>query len=168
MIPAWLTWQAISLIGGKLWKGFCDFISTPVGAALVAGFCLFWIGVWHEHGNLVEAVKAKDAAWQRKWDDAEKQAELDRQKRDALVQADMQAKADKSLSEVSSRKDQLEQMVKDYEDQQLLQAATGKPACPPEYTDDSDARWLRDIERHKDAKSKAGSRPALRMRTIDR
>ncbi|PCL27602.1 hypothetical protein CPZ20_15645, partial [Lacticaseibacillus rhamnosus] len=94
--------------------------------------------------------------------------ELDRQKRDALIQADMQAKADKSLSEVSSRKDQLEQMVKDYEDQQLLQAATGKPACPPEYTDDSDARWLRDIERHKDAKSKAGSRPALRMRTIDR
>ncbi|WP_164311419.1 hypothetical protein, partial [Streptococcus pneumoniae] len=77
-------------------------------------FCLFWIGVWHEHGNLVEAVKAKDAAWQRKWDDAEKQAELDRQKRDALIQADMQAKADKSLSEVSSRKDQLEQMVKDY------------------------------------------------------
>ncbi|WP_164079264.1 hypothetical protein, partial [Stenotrophomonas maltophilia] len=77
-------------------------------------------------------VKAKDAAWQRKWDDAEKQAELDRQKRDALIQADMQAKADKSLSEVSSRKDQLEQMVKDYEDQQLLQAATGKPACPPE------------------------------------
>lgn len=161
-IAALFAKQALLGLAGRLWKGFCDFIATPVGAAVVAGLIMFTVGVAHEHRSL-------NAKWQAKWTAAEKQAEQARVKRDADIQAKIQADAAERLAALTKRKDELEQQVKTYEAQQLLQAASGKSACPAELTDDDDARWLSDAQRKRaNVKPQARRGFALRLRGFSR
>jgi hypothetical protein len=148
---------------GTVWKGFCDFISTPIGAALIAG--LIMCGVGDAHG-----YRVTNAAWQTKWSDAEAAAEKARIKRDADIKAKVEADANQRLAAVAARKTQLEQMVQAYEDDEARQAAVGnydkarRCSC---VTDGSDARWLRDAERGR-LEPEAHRGFALRLRTIGR
>lgn len=162
MIPwlaAYFTKAALSEIGGRIWKGFCDFIATPVGAAVVAGLIMFFIGTAHEH-------RALNAKWEAKWATAEQKAEQARKQRDADIKVEMKRDADARLATLAKRKGELEQQVKDYETQQLLQAAS-KSAHPPELTDADDARWLHDqLERRSHVKPQARGGLADRLRVF--
>lgn len=159
---SWFTRAALSALGGRLWKGFCDFIATPVGAAVVAGLLMFVVGVAHEHRTL-------NAKWEAKWAAAEQKAEQARKQRDADIKIEMKRDADARLAALAKRKEELEQQVKDYETQQLLQAASGKAACPPELTDSDDARWLSDAQRKRThVKSQARRGLAERLRVFGR
>jgi hypothetical protein len=123
---------------------------------------MYNVGVFREHRSL-------NAQWQAKWDAAEVQAEHDRLVRDAFVKDKIKAEADASLDALAKRKDDLEQQVKTYETQQLLEAASGKSACPPELTDRDDARWLSDAQRKRThVKPEAHRGFALRLRAFNR
>lgn len=154
-IIAWFTRAALLKIGGKLWTGFCQFIATPIGAAVVAGLVMFVVGTAHEHHKL-------NAAWQAKWAAAEQQAEQDRIARDASIKVKMQADAALRTAALQSRAAELEQKVKAYEDEENKKAAAGKLGC---YTDGVDAQWLRDVQR-KRAKPEAHRGFAVRLRAV--
>jgi hypothetical protein len=147
---------------GTVWKGFCDFIATPVGAALVAGVIMLGVGDLHGH-------RVEKAHWVAKWNAAEAAAEKARLKRDADIKAKVEADANTRLAAIAARKDQLEKMVKDYEDAEATQAAVGnfKTVPCPCRTDRSDAEWLRNAERGH-IKPQAQRGLALRLRTIGR
>jgi hypothetical protein len=161
-ILAYFTKAALSSLLANVWKGFCDFIATPVGAALIAGLVMYFVGDIHGH-------RVEDAKWQAKWATAEASAEQARLKRDADVQAKVEADASQRLSALTVRKAELEKRVKDYEDEEAKQRAVGNtrtPGCSCD-TDNSDARWLRDAERGR-IKPQAQRGLALRLRTIGR
>jgi hypothetical protein len=164
MIPvavlAYFTKGALLGALGKVWKGFCDFISTPIGAALVAAVVAYGLGDMHGH-------RVTNAAWQTKWHDAEVEAERQRLARDALIKAKIEADANQRLEALATRKAELEKMVKDYEDQEANRPTTGGAA--PELTDDSDARWLHDAQQKRaHVKPQARRGLAERLRTIGR
>ena len=169
MIAAWIvayfTKTALLGFAGKLWKGFCDFISSPVSATLAAALVAYHVG------KVVEYRKV-NAAWETKWHDAEVEAEKDRFRRDGEAEQDrlrrdgemklkMAADVDARLAVLVKRKDELEQKVRTYEDKEAKQRAVGDTAASC-LTDDSDARWLHDA-RKANVKSLA-----LRLRTFDR
>jgi hypothetical protein len=161
-IVGYLTSSIFKNVLGTMWKGFCDFISTPIGAALIAGLIMYGIGDAHGH-------RVTNAAWSTKWSNAEAAAEQDRVKRDADIKAKVEADANQRLAALAERKTQLEQMVQAYEDEEAKQAAVGnfKPKPCACLTDSSDARWLRDAERGR-AKPKAQRGFALRLRAAGR
>jgi hypothetical protein len=160
-IAAYFAKATVYAFFGRVWKGFCDFIATPVGAALVAGFIMFFVGIGHEH-------RALNAKWEAKWAAAEQKAEVLRVKRDADAKAEIKRDADTRLAALTKRKDELEKQVQTYETQQLLEAAS-KPAHPPEYTDADDARWLSNALRQRaHVKPQARRGLALRLRVFGR
>ena len=156
MILGYFTKAALVSVAGKLWKGFCDFIATPVGAAVVAGGIMFCVGVAHEHH-----------VWEVRWAAAVKAAEQARIQRDADIAAQVKKDADSRLAALATRKDELEQKVKEYEDQEAQQRAVGNAGgpCSP-LTDKSDARWLRDAQRKAISGANAHRGFALRLRTL--
>jgi hypothetical protein len=161
-ILGYFTMTAATSVLGTVWKGLCDFISTPVGAALIAGLVMFGVGDLHGH-------RASDKSWQVKWSSAEATAEKARVQRDADIKVKVEADANQRLAVLAARKAQLEQQVQAYEDDQAKQAAVGnfaKGSCTCT-TDSSDARWLRDAQRGA-TKPKAQRGFALRLRTIGR
>lgn len=159
-ILGYFTVAALRGLLGTIWKGFCDFISTPIGAALIAGLVMYGIGDLHGH-------RVTNAAWQTKWDTAEVEAEKARLARDADIKAKVEADANQRLAPLVMRKAQLESKVKAYEDEQAKQVAVGN-ACAPELTDGGDARWLRDIQRRPQAKSTTRRGLADRLRELNR
>ena len=160
-ILSYFTAAALSAVAGKLWKGFCELINTPVGAAVVAGVLMFGVGTAHEYRKV-------NAAWQLKWDQGVAEARAQVVKRDALVKAQIQAEADQKIAALTERKDELERQVKAYEDDQTKQAAANKGPCAPELTDDGDARWLHDNQRKRTSPKPHAQRGfALRLRALD-
>ena len=162
-ILGYFTTAALKGLLGSVWKGFCDFISTPIGAALIAGLVMYGVGDIHGH-------RVTNAHWQAKWSAAEAAAETARLKRDADIKVKVEADTNQRLKALAERKAQLEQQVQAYEDEEAKQAAVGnfnkaRPcACA---TDSSDARCLRDAERGR-VKPKAQRGFALRLRAIGR
>lgn len=155
MLASFFTLQMIGGLFGKIWSGVCTFISTPIGAALLAALIAYNAGVHIERARL-------NASWQAKWDAAEAQAEQDRLKRDAFMKAKIEADANTRLADLATRKDELERMVNDYARDEAKQP--GAAQC---LTDESDARWLRDAQRtHAQPKAKRGL--AERLRTLGR
>lgn len=145
---------------GTVWKGLCDFIATPVGAALIAGLVMFVVGDVHGH-------RAENHSWQVKWNNAEAAAEKARLKRDADIKVKVEADAESRQSALAERKAQLERQVQAYEDDQAKQRAVGNTSvanggCD---TDSSDARWLRDAQRGA-VKPKAQRGFAQRLRAV--
>lgn len=147
-LPVWLTWKAVGGVFGSIWSGFCTFVATPIGAAILAAVIAYNSGVHIERSRL-------NATWQAKWDAAEAQAELDRLARDKLMKATVQADADKRINHLSSAKDILAAKLKEYEDDEARRAgsADGTPAgktvgglCPC-LTDRSDDQWLLDARK---------------------
>lgn len=161
-ILGYFTQAALKGLLGSAWKGFCDFISTPIGAALIAGLVMYGIGDAHGH-------RVTNTAWQTKWSNAEADAEKARVKRDADIKAKVEADANQRLAALAERKDKLEQQVQEYEDDQAKQRAVGnyKPSPCACDTDSSDARWLRDAERGR-IKPKAQRGFAIRLRAFSR
>jgi hypothetical protein len=154
MIAEYLTWKAVTGVFSTLWSGLMSFIATPIGAALLASVLAYNVGT-HFEGRKV------NAAWQSKWDAAEKQAEIDRLARDALVKAKTQADADQRLKGLSDRKDELEKLLKDYEDEEAAAEKSG--VANPCLTDSSDDKWLHDAQQSR-AKPKARRGFAERLR----
>lgn len=159
MIASFFTLAAFSKLFGVVWRGFCDFIATPIGAALIAGFVMYWVGVVHERHSL-------NAAWQAKWDAAEAQAEHDRLQRDATIKLKIEMNANNRLDELAKRKAELEEKVQAYESEEEKQRALGAAGkCSP-LIDSSDERWLRDAQRNLKPKARRGL--TLRLRTFGR
>lgn len=170
-ILGYFTMSALSGVAGKLWKGFCDFISTPIGAALIAGFIMFNVGIVHEY-------RINNAKWQAKWAAAEATAEQKRIARDVTIKARVEADANSRLAELAARKDELEKKVQAYADDEEKQRAVGntgrlgsaavKTDCGC-LTDSSDDKWLSDAQRKRTyVKPKAFGGFALRLRTLGR
>lgn len=160
----YLTKKALFGALGSIWKALCDFISTPIGAALVAGLLMYNVGKIHEY-------RVVNAKWQAKWTAAEVKAEAERKQRDADIATLMKADADKRLATINARKAELEGMVKKYEDEEARQRAVGnvgKAGCNC-LTDRTDAEWLQNAQQGRaKAKPKAGGRYTFRMRTLGR
>lgn len=160
----YFTKATLGKLVGTIWKGLCDFISTPIGAALVAGLLMYNVGKIHEY-------RVVNARWQAKWNAAEVKAEAERKQRDADIAKLMKADADKRLATINARKDELEGMVKKYEDEEARQRAVGnvgKAGCNC-LTDRTDAEWLQNAQQGRaKAKPKAGGRYTFRMRTLGR
>ncbi len=135
-ILAYLTWGTAAKAAGVLWRGLCDFIATPIGAALIAALVAYNLGGFH-------ATSKSNAAWNAKWAAAEAEAARERLERDASMKAKVQADANSRIDALDKRKAELEQLVKDYEDDAAKQSAVGN-GC---YTDSSDEQWLRAAER---------------------
>ncbi len=132
MGPLLLAWPAISAFFGKLWRGFVAIIATPVGAALVAGLLLYFVGS-------ITTARKLNHEWKVKWEQAENEAEAARVLRDANIKREMSANANTRLMILDARKRDLEQKVKEYES---TEKCTGTGCC---LTDQSDADWLSDI-----------------------
>lgn len=160
-VTAWFTKAALAGAAGKLWKGFCDFIATPIGAALVAGLLMYNVGV-------IKTRTKVNAAWQQKWAEAEAEAERARLRRDGEMKIKIAAAVDSRLAVVEQRKAELEEKVRAYEDEEAKQLATGnldKTRCSP-FTDSSDERWLSEARRA--AKPQARRGLAERLRALGR
>jgi hypothetical protein len=112
-------------------------IALAIGAAWVAG---------DVHGSRHES-----AVWSAKWKAAEAKAEHDRQTRDAFVKAAMEKNANDRVAGISARAAELEKKVEAYEQDEELRRATGNGAAAVDscVTDQSDDRWLRDIEKRR-------------------
>lgn len=136
MIAALLAGLTFKGVLGSIWKGFCDFIATPIGTALIAGLIMFSVGYYN-------GATTSDKEWQTKWNAAEAQAELDRLKRDALVKAKVEAEANKKLEELSARKTTLEEQLKKYEDEDVKAPSASSDSV----TDSRDDEWLSGAKR---------------------
>lgn len=150
-LSTFFSFANIAGVLGAVLKFFTDLIATPVGAALAAGLIMFFVGSFH--GGHVE-----DAKWQTKWDTAQTLFEQQRVDRDKAVKLEVEADANKRLDEITARKTELEQKVKDYEDEEAKQLAVGNSTAKSVgscLTDSSDDKWL------SDAQSKRGGKPSF-------
>lgn len=134
-IIAWAGWQVIGGLIGKLWKMFCALISTPIGAALVAGVIAYYVGSY-------SGATRVDNEWKAKWAKAETDAEIARIQRDATIKREMSANADARIEALRSQGDELRDKLKYYEDEDAQRKHSGDSV-----TDESDAQWVRDLQR---------------------
>lgn len=134
-ILAWAGWQLIGGLIGKLWKMFCALISTPIGAALVAGVIAFYAGSYLGANRV-------DTEWKAKWAKAETDAEMARILRDDKIKREMSANADARIDALKSQGDELRDKLRYYEDEDAQRKHAGDSV-----TDESDAQWVRDLQR---------------------
>ena len=147
-------WNAVGAVIGFIGRCTVCMIAIAIGVAWIAGDI---------HG------RHKDSAeWSAKWDAAEAQAELDRQKRDAFAKAKIEADANDRLAGVSARAETLEAKVEKYEKDDALRRATGAggAAINSCLTDKSDDQWLHELQRERKVKSPARSGFAERLRAL--
>lgn len=142
---------------GGVWDLFCRVVSTPIGAALIAGLVCLWAGHWRGHHTGLAEGRAEITA---SWDAANAKAARDAALRDAMNRASAQAEANAKLAAMRGRMAEAEEKVGAYE--KLLAAQPVAGAC---LHSADDVRRLRSIAGAK-RDAAAGGGFASRLRGI--
>jgi hypothetical protein len=126
----WFAWRNLD----KLWQAFCAFVSTPIGAAMVALAVGLAVGDIHGHRKVSAQWAAADAI-----------ADRQREARDAAIKLAAEADARRRLADVSLRAATYQEQVTRYE--KILSLNTAGVCV----LSDTDVRSLLDIGSRKPA-----------------